>query len=233
VSSNWLAHHAQLVRSVNRHSNIALFPKLFPKGTEVRSFRDPTQLLNWLHGRGGDPEQRNILLRTLHFAAVGDAELRRLAIELLILALWPGLCVARSRLRSFRELDQLETDLLSGLTEGILKSDPGKVTRVAATLLRNLRRDLLRTYRRDAQMVLSDHCDVMDEKTFAELREDRPEDIIKAAQRQLGDDGLMLALVHIGGVSQKDAARLLGITHDAARKRCQRAFARLKKNFDG
>jgi DNA-directed RNA polymerase specialized sigma24 family protein len=104
---------------------------------------------------------------------------------------------------------------------------------VAATLLRNLRRDLLRTYRRDAQMVLSDHCDVMDEKTFAELREDRPEDIIKAAQRQLGDDGLMLALVHIGGVSQKDAARLLGITHDAARKRCQRAFARLKKNFDG
>lgn len=233
MSSNWSALHAQFVWSVNWHSNIALFPKLFPKDTEARSFRDPTQLLNWLHGRGGDPEHRNTILRTLHSAAVGDAGLGRLATELLILALWPGLCVVRGKLRRFMELDRLETDLLSGLTEGILRSDPRKVTRVAATLLRNMERDLLRSYRRDARLALSDDADVLAGQATSDHCDDHPEAILEAARRQLGDDGVMLVLVHIAGFSQKDAAQFLGITPDAARKRCQRAFARLKKNFDG
>ncbi|WP_272011522.1 RNA polymerase sigma factor [Roseovarius sp. ZX-A-9] len=217
---------------MNRHSNIALFPKLIPKAVAGRSFRDPSQLFEWQHCRGGDPEKRNTILRTLHSAAVGDAELGKLSTELLILALWPGLCVVRGKLRRLMDLDQLETDLISGLAEGILQSDPGKVTRVAATLLRNVERDLRRSYRRDARLVLSDDADVLAGQASSDQCDDDPEAILEAARRQLGEDGQMLALVHIAGFSQKDVARFLGITHDAARKRCQRAFAGLKTNFD-
>lgn len=229
MSSNWSALYAQLLRSVNRHSYIAYFPELIPNLIVGQSFRTPAHLLDWLHGRRGDQDRRNAVLRALHSAAVGDREYRKLATEVLILALWPGLCTVRRRLRRYRAMDQLDDDLIAELTMGILRSDPEKVNRVAATLLRNLQRDLLRSYRRDARLVPSDDINDMPDLASTSSCDDSPEKIMKAAWCGLGDDGLLLALVHVAGFSQKDAARGLGITHDAARKRCQRSLARLQK----
>lgn len=232
MSSNWLALHAQLVRSVNRHSNIALFPKLLPKDVAGGSFRNSGHLLEWLHDQRGDPDLRNTVLRHMLASAVAGGGCSELASELMILALWPGLCLIRGRLRSFRAISQLDADLISGLSIGILRSDPGKVSRVAATLLRNLERDLRRTCMRNAQLVLTAEIDEKIKQFTSDRSDDRPEDIMQAARQQLGEDGLMLVLVHIAGFSQKDVAQFLGITHEAVRKRCQRALERLKKNFD-
>ncbi len=108
----------------------------------------------------------------------------------------------------------------------------GRITRVAATLLRNLERDLRRLYIRDDQAArLSVDMDKV-EHVLVEREVDRPDVILSAAQAALGEDGALLVAVHIAGFTQKEAADQLGISHEAARKRCQRALSRLREQND-
>lgn len=72
----------------------------------------------------------------------------------------------------------------------------------------------------------------MEEQKVITHDSDRPEAIIATAETELGEDGVLITAVHIAGYSQKEAARLVGISHEAARKRCQRALARLQKSSD-
>lgn len=228
MSSSWSALHAQLVRSVHRHSALTPFSTLFPQNDRAGRFREPTQLLGWLHSRDPDPESKNKVLWRLLLKASGDPPASDLAAQLLILALWPGLCTLRHRLRDLAPAGALEADLLSQLTIGIRGARPEKITRVAATLLRNLERDLRRAYLRDANLRNTTcDCDGLDAADPHE-QTDRPEAIAAAAASALGEDGVLLTAVHIAGFSQKEAATLLGISHDAARKRCQRALRRLR-----
>ena len=231
MSSTWSALHAQLARSVNRHSALIHFATLFPAEGRRIAFRDPTHLLDWLHARGGDAEAKNDVLSGLLRAAVTKESAGDLAVELLLLALWPGLCVIRFRLRPLCQTGTLDADLLGGLTTGIRSAEPGRIRRVAATLLRNLERDLRRIYIRDDRWNRSSvDLDLVGHK-LAQPETDRLDSILASAQAALGEDGALLGAVHILGFSQKEAATAFGLGHDAARKRCQRALSRLKKKY--
>lgn len=226
MSSHWLALHAQLVRSVNRPSAITTISALTSATYRPDGFRDPSHLLDWLHRPGGNPDARNQVLKCVLFQAVGRNRISTLAKELLILALWPGLCTIRRRLKGYVTADQLDADLLSGLSIGIGNADPGKINRVAATLLRNLERDLRREYSHQSAPGAIGTEKI--EAIAAADHDDPPGTIIAAARRLLGDDGALLTAVHIAGFSQREAAEVIGISHDATRKRCQRAMARLR-----
>lgn len=232
MSSNWSALHAQLVRSVNRHSVLTTFSTFLPPNKHFAEFRDPGQLLGWLHARGGHPEAKNAVLARLLDKACGDAAGNELAVKLLVLALWPGLCTIRHRLRPFSPTGTLEADLVTHLTIGIRSAKPERIGRVAATLLRNLERDLRCAYLRDADVRIPTTGSEGIDAVPAEDEQDRPEVIAAAAAAVLGEDGVLLTAVHIGGLTQKEAGERLGISHAAARKRCQRALRRLKE-MDG
>jgi hypothetical protein len=233
VSSTWSALHAQLVRSVNRHSALIHFSNLCSPDDQGFSFRDPTQLFGWLHAREGDSAEKNQVLAGLLRAATGCSSSGSLATELLLLALWPGLCVIRYRLRPLCQTSTLEADLLGSLSISIRSARAERINRVAATLLRNLQRDLTRIYIGDDNWARSAiDLEVIGSKAAAQDPEP-PETILSAAQAMLGEDGLLLGAVHIAGFSQKEAAAHFGISHNAARKRCQRVMKRLKNNFDG
>ncbi|WP_089905399.1 sigma-70 family RNA polymerase sigma factor [Loktanella fryxellensis] len=189
-------------------------------------------MFDWLHARGGDADAKNDVLQRLLRAAGGNDEVGDLAVALLLLALWPGLCVNRYRLRPLCRTDTLDADLLGGLTAGIRSAQPQRTRRVAATLLRNLERDLRRAYiREDRWSRLTINLDLVGHKV-AQTESDRPEEILSSARAALGEDGALLAAVHIAGFTQREAAAAFGLSHDAARKRCQRALARLKQNYD-
>ena len=227
MHSEWSVLHARLVRSVNRHPNLAAFRDISTRTPTLRRFSHPTQLLDWLHGRTGSPEEKNVALKALLQRAGAVGGTGTLAVELLILALWPGLTAVRRRLWLIAGGDDLDGELVSRLSVAIATADPDRARAVAASLLRNIERDVRRARMRHAPEVCVDYA--IDDRAIADRPRLADDQLAVRMVRMLGADGDLLARIHIAGWSQKEAAEHLGISHAAARKRYQRAMARLRE----
>lgn len=229
MSTSWTTLNVQLSRSVMRHSHLSRFRTLARGLQPDRTFREPGALLDWLHNGQAGSEAKNCVLGRLLLAARSDGPNGNFALELLILALWPGLCTLRQRLRAKVPGQDLDHDVLAQITAEIRRADVAGITQVAATLLRNVRRDLMRAHVR-GQAVLG-HADPVD-TTSSELPAAPSSDPVEMIARKtcdaLGADGALLAGVFLLGFSQKEAGAQLGLRHDAARKRTQRAIGRLR-----
>lgn len=195
-------------------------------------FQDPAALLDGLHRTPGDPARKNVILSALVGAAQGDGPASDCALTMLLLALWPGLDAIRRRSiwRRIGTADEVASDVLARTTEAIRGLDLSRVNWIAATVLRNVERDMIRVRRRDtAREHLSSGADpdeVADPGVsgigvagYARLN--------GAVRKLLGDDALLVIRVAIEGFSQAEVAVELGLTEAAARKRYQRAMRRL------
>ena len=203
----------------------------------LAGFRDPSALLDGLHRTTGDPARKNVILSALVGAAQGDGPASDCALTLLLLALWPGLDAIRRRSiwRRIGTADEVASDVLARTTEAVRGLDLGRVNRIAATVLRNIERDMIRARKREvahAQFV----SDIEPDSVPAELIGHQPtaEDAhLQGDLRKLiGPDALLVIRVAIEGFSQLEAARELGLTEAAARKRYQRAMRRLRDAFE-
>ncbi|MBL6425915.1 MAG: sigma-70 family RNA polymerase sigma factor [Maritimibacter sp.] len=202
------------------------------KHPELARFEAPGDLIAFCHGPGGDPDEKNGVLRALvhHAQCLGDPQ--RTAASVLTLALWPGLDAIRGRLARYYRGDQdlLAGELVGRLAQGIGSIDLNAVSRIAATLLRNVERDLKRALvraqgRREDQ--IDDALPAPDPDTPP-----LPRDLCNKLRAHIGSDADLVVAVAVFGFSQKEAARALGLSHDAARKRYQRALARLAALID-
>ena len=195
-------------------------------------FRDPAALLDGLHRTTGDPAQKNLILFALVETAQGDGPASDCALTLLLLALWPGLDAVRRRSiwRRIGTADEVASDVLARTTEAVRGLDLGCVNWIAATVLRNVERDMIRARKRDAAREVmargADPDDVADSGDggigaagYVRLN--------GAVRKLLGDDALLVIRVAIEGFSQAEVAVELGLTEAAARKRYQRAMGRL------
>ena len=195
-------------------------------------FRDPAALLDGLHSTPGDPARKNVILSALVGAAQGDGPESDCALTLLLLALWPGLDAIRRRSlwRRLGTADEVASDVLARTTEAVRGLDLGRVNWIAATVLRNVERDMIRVRQREqAREHLGSGADpdeVADSGDsgigaagYARLN--------GAVRKLLGDDALLVIRVAIEGFSQAEVAVELGLTEAAARKRYQRAMRRL------
>jgi hypothetical protein len=74
------------------------------------------------------------------------------ALTLMLLALWPGLDAIRRRCiwRKVGTGDEIAADILGRTTEAIRGLDLQRVNWIAATILRNVERDILRAHQREA-----------------------------------------------------------------------------------
>lgn len=192
---------------------------------ELANFADAAALLAFLHDAVGNPMSKNRVLRALVQCAQREAPTAQAATTLLLLALWPGLDACRSRLfRHFQaERDRLVAELTGRLSVAIATLDLDRVHRIAATLLRNVERDLKRALVRE--WVRSEVGDVADVPAAEPARS--PEQVLAELRNRLGRDAALVFLVEFAGLSQKEAARALGLTYAATRKRHQRALQRL------
>lgn len=198
----------------------------------LSAFRDPAALLDGLHRTPGDPARKNLILSALVGAAQGNGPASDCALTLLLLALWPGLDAIRRRSlwRRLGSADEIASDVLARTTEAVRSLDLERVNWIAATVLRNVERDMIRVRQRDtAREHLAsgaDPDDVADSGDsgigatgYARLN--------GAVHKLLGDDALLVIRVAIEGFSQAEVAVELGLTEAAARKRYQRAMRRL------
>ena len=232
MSRHWHEVHAHLLQQTTRATFQDKYRKIARRRRELSSFADPGAALAFLHEKAGAGRPKNALLRALVVEAQScEHDTAGTAISLVILALWPGLDALRKRLlRGFPEgPDVLAGELTGRLSQAIITADLDRVTWIAGTFLRNIERDIKRDLVRRADVV----CNVPVEECpdLCDRSEYRDVGILEALRRQVGPDADLVMAVAVFGFSQKEAARALGLSYEAARKRYQRAISRLSEKF--
>jgi RNA polymerase sigma-70 factor (ECF subfamily) len=196
-------------------------------------FRDPAALLDGLHRGSGNPDDKNLILSALVEAAQGDGPSSDCALTMLLLALWPGLDAVRRRSiwRRIGTADEAASDVLARATEAVRSLDLGRVNRIAATLLRNVERDIIRARQRDTEheRLVSDieYDNVPADQAGRQLPADDAH-LQDDLRKLIGADALLVIRVAIEGFSQAEVAIELGLSEAAGRKRYQRAMRKLR-----
>lgn len=199
----------------------------------IARFPDRAALLEALQRSPGGPAGKNRILRALIAAAQDDDGASDCAATVLLLALWPGLDAIRRRAvaRRIAPADEIVSDILARTTEAIRSLDRDRVTWIAATVLRNVERDMVRARKREAEregVAAGIDPDVIPAGHGEPDRALHRARLVDDMRRLIGGDADLVNRVAIEGFSQAEAAVQLGLTEAAARKRYQRATRRLR-----
>jgi RNA polymerase sigma-70 factor (ECF subfamily) len=233
--SPWPALRAQLVRSTQTLAFQQQFEALARSEPTLIRFIDPPALLDALHGPDGDADARNAILAALVRQAKTKPEP---ATTLLLLALWPGLDAAYRRLaRHFAgRSDHLVSEISARMVAGVRGLNLTRVHRIAATLIRNCQRDVIRSLKQRAtetkiQVGLEAIEFAAPPKSFPASSfgwDDEVRRLVARLRPVLGADAPLVVAIAVMGERQHDAAAALGLSHDAGRKRYQRALKRVR-----
>ena len=199
----------------------------------VLRFRDPAALLDALHRGPGGPDQKNLILASLVRAAQADGHAADCALTLMLLALWPGLDAIRRRCiwSKVGTADEVASDILGRTTEAVRGLNLQRVNWIAATVLRNVERDLMRARQREAgrQRLRSntepDELAAGDDSGVSAISEAQ---LLRDLRLLIGADSSLVIRVAVEGFSQAEVAIELGLSEAATRKRYQRATRRLR-----
>ena len=233
MSFAWHEIRDQIMHSASTLSFQRSFDAIRREQGPVLAFRDPAALLDALHQKAGSPDQKNLILVALASAAHSDGHTGDCALTLMLLALWPGLDAIRRRCiwRKVGTSDEITADILGRTTEAIRGLDLQRVNWIAATILRNVERDILRAHQRESgrQSLRSetepDEVAVDDGSADAAISEAQ---LLRDLRLLVGADAILVIRVAVEGFSQAEAGVELGLSEAAARKRYQRATQRLR-----
>jgi RNA polymerase sigma-70 factor (ECF subfamily) len=233
MSFAWHEIRDHLMRSSSTLSFQRSFDTIRCAQEPLDPFRDPAALLDGLHRSPGNPDDKNLILSALVEAAQGDGPASDCALTMLLLALWPGLDAIRRRSISRRigPADAIASDVLARTTETVRGLDLGRVNRIAATVLRNVERDIVRTRQRDAaRESMASDIEADDVPSEQGGRLSSAEDALLQIdlRKVIGADAVLVIRVAIEGFSQAEVAEELGLSEAAARKRYQRAMRKLR-----
>jgi len=202
----------------------------------IARYPDRTALLESLHRGPDSPAGKNRILRALIAAAQDDDGASDCAATVLLLALWPGLDAIRRRAvaRRIASVDEIVSEILARTTVAIRCLDRDRVTWIAATVLRNVERDLLRARKREveregvASEIDPDAIPAVHGQPDRALHHAR---LVDDMRQFIGGDADLVCRVAVEGFSQAEAADRQGLTEVAARKRYQRATRRLRERL--
>ena len=247
----WQSLHANLLQSLEFHSARKQFGTVRQMRPALGRFSDQFTLLDFLHSRDGDPGEKNAILEALVNEAQGGGAGAQHAVTLLWLGLWPGLDGLYRRLwRHFRQApDELVSAISEQFTMAVHRADLSRIRRLAATLLLNVERDIRCGLRRawaerNLQVDLPEPDDLdalMHGRACRSSHlglppgastDDETGLIRNYLARLVGVDADLVVAVVILGEGQCEAANRLGISHDAARKRYQRALQRIRTEIE-
>lgn len=230
MALTWSALHAQLLRSSRRVSFLQAFRSFRERNPELADFPSPPSLLEFIHRPDRDLAEKNCVLRALVVEAQRDGSSADAAKTLVLLALCPGLDAIHGRLRRFfrADPDRLVAELSGRVSAQIATLRLDRVNRIAATILRNVERDIRRMLGREWQDSAAGLVDVEDVPVEAAAD---PGALLPWLRAAIPRDAELVIAVAVLGLSQKEAAHALGISHDVARKRYQRALETLRAVF--
>ena len=237
MSLAWHAIHDNLLHSSRTLTFQRHFDMIRQNSAALAPFRDPAALLDALHRQSGTPDGKNECLRALVRQAQGTAPESDTVLTVLLLALWPGLDSVRRRSLWLRigTPAEITSDILARATEILRGLDLGRMNRIAATVLQNIQRDMIRACRSQA---------ARQKVTSGTLPEDLPDErapggsqlsvslLHSDVEKIIGDDASLVIRVAVEGFTQAEVAVELGLSEEAARKRYQRAALRLRRTLE-
>lgn len=241
MRARWEAIRTSLIFSVTTLQAEREFKTV--RGTEpvLERFDSPSHLVDYLTNRTGDRDEKDAIYRILVWGVQTGVTWSELGMSLLWLGLWPALdATYRRRLKHFiDEPEALASAIGVQFSSAVGRADLSRINRLAATLGMNTERDLVEALRREwterngrAELPPDDDLKAEGKSTLDFLVEAEERRAMWARIREaVGDDAELLMAVLVDGLSQREAAARLGISHDAARKRFQRAAGRVKKAF--
>jgi hypothetical protein len=233
MSFAWHEIRDHLMHSASTLSFQRSFDAIRRDHGQVLDFRDPVGLLDALHHGDDTADRKNDVLVKLISAAQADSRTASCAQTLVLLALWPGLDAVRKRLVWRWKLPPEETtaEVMTFACKAIADMDLTRVNRVAATLLRNIERDIGRDLRRDADRS-KQHTEIDPDQLPRNAGSEDPREgeayLARDVEALIGRDAELVLSVALGGLTHSEAGAALGLTEAAARKRFQRATHRLR-----
>jgi DNA-directed RNA polymerase specialized sigma24 family protein len=226
--------------------SVHLFQSLRRSIGALDRFDDAGILVSYLARDGGDLDEKDRIYAALVRTVQARGPSHRVAYALIWTGLWPGLDgVYRRRLRYFTaDPDELCQELSFNFTRIVETMDLRKVHRVAATLVRSTERAAMSRHGRQRSQLANRSDDDPDALPVCRLA--APMSSVGARSfagplaevrarllPAIGADVDLLLAVLVFDVDQREAAARFGLTHTAARKRFQRALARLRRHVEG
>jgi RNA polymerase sigma-70 factor (ECF subfamily) len=235
MRASWSALHSSFTSVLNRTSAETDFNAMRQAYSELAEFPNIAALMEHQHSATADAAVRFGVVRVLVAASQSAQAFRSTSQIMVILALWPGLDAVYWRLwRGFPDArSDLAAEIIARIGEAIVTLDLERVSSVAATLLRNLERDV----RRDlicARLTLGAVLPIRDpaieaQATMLSWQGTPGTRLVNDRLVDLGpQDAQLLKRVILLGETQEEAGRALGLKPDAARKRYQRAMVKLR-----
>ena len=245
MRTQWATLRESLVHAVSTPASQEQFEEL-RAGTVLRIFPGPFALIEHMRANEAGLDEKDSVLRELVRQRQSHVASSRLAGSLLWLALWPGLDGIRRRRRHHfpDEPASLVSSIAASFEANVERLRLDGIGRVAATLLRNTERDLMTQLKSEWARSANESPLPDDPDTWAAGPRSRgpsmltgaPATDIEGELQAVHDElvsivgidaGLVLGAL-IYGEGQQELAQRLGLSHEAARKRYQRAVARVR-----
>jgi hypothetical protein len=237
MRSRWDAIHADLARSVHSERSARAFGLLRAHQIRLAQFANTDALLAKLGARAISPgaldEADAILAALIGGAALPNAG--ELAIELILLGLWPGLSSSFMRLGRLYEgrPNDLAADILGRFTECVRRLDVARCTRVAATLVRNTERVVrfarMLELKRGASSVATEESDPIVDSAAEKVID--LVDLRLWLRRTVPADGDLVFAIVASSQTCRQVAEAFGISYASARQRLVRAFAAIRRKI--
>jgi DNA-directed RNA polymerase specialized sigma24 family protein len=257
VRARWESLHAALIRSVTTFAAAGQFQALRRGEPALARFDTAEDLLAYLARDHAELDEKDQIYAALVRAVQISAPWTRVAGALAWCGLWPALDrVYRRRMRYFGDdADELTQVIWLSFTELMKRIDLGRVSRLAATLVRTTDRDVRGTLRRargnlpsaNAQRQELETPSVQCPRSIAPAGANMsqiedlaaPEasfarelaDLRAQFRPELGSDTDLLLAVLVLGMDQRKAAERMGLTYAGARQRLRRAVLRIRSHL--
>jgi len=247
----WQALHEGLAHQANTLEAHRKFNRERQRRIVLDPFEHPAALVDYLNSKGGDRDQKDRIYAALVEMAQAEEQVG-LAMALLWLGLWPGLdAVYRRNLRHhLNDPGELVSELWDRFVIAVGRAELGRINRVAATLIRNTERTMgwwrQRGWDEDAK---KNELPEDDDLTAADTIEHRPDisdlglppglspdqevaRLRKVIAEVVGKDADLVIGAVLYGENHRELGERLGLTHENARKRYQRAVKRLRTELE-
>jgi len=254
MSKTSKAVHASLLRSVRTMDAERQFAELQRQYPVLAGFVDPESLTAHLSCRGGDLDKKDAVIGLLVRIIQDRGASAALASSLLWLGVWPSLAIILGRRANlFPDApNELVSEVADCFTSVVENLDFQVVRRVAATLVRSTEREVvrrrLRTWLEDSRFVALPNEAELETLDPVEPEDPPPpsrfgladslqdEEAVAELRHQIalitGEEDVDLVIdAAIRGEDQHQVGERHGLSHEATRKRVQRALRRLRSHL--